>query len=274
MARVVAAATVVPLLALTTACGGGSGHGSTSSGKRHSTHRDTGGSGRISKSDDGDVGRGTHGGRREDDRTRPSPRTGQPLTSRQLVTALLRDGDVPGVRTQAGQGPKPDETLRADRPACQPVADLLGARSAVPRTGQARTTLLQQTGQGGVVTPVLLASYARGGAERVLRTVREAMRDCTAFTATDGTGETTRYQVRQVSPQPRAGDDALAFDLLAPRQTTSEESGAMRVTLLRTSGNTATFLSFDPMRGTPAPVAQQVLDKQHAKLLRAATARR
>lgn len=252
--RTLAVATAVPLLALTAACGTGNSHHSSSSGKRDGGH-----SGGVSKEKDhrGDSGRigDSRGG------------TARP-TSRQLVRALLREGDVPGVRPQADKGLKPDDKLRADRAACQPVADLLGSRSSVPRLAQARTTLIQTSGRGSTVITVNLASYHRGGAERMLSTVREALRDCTAFTATAGDGSTARYQVKQVSPQPKAGNEALAFDVLTSQRQAGKQFVPLRATLMRSSGHTATLLSFAPLRHQPAAVDQKVLDKQHEKLSR------
>ena len=255
--RTVAVATAVPLLALTAACSTGNSHHSSSSGKRHSSH-----SSGVSKEKDHRGGSGGSG------RIGGSQGSTAGPTSRQLVRALLREGDVPGVRPQADKGLKPDDTLRADRAACQPVADLLGSRSPAPRLAQARTTLIQTSGRSSTVITVNLASYHRGGAQRVLSTVREALRDCTAFTATAGDGSTARYQVKQVSPQPKAGNEALAFDVLTSQRQAGRQFVPLRATLMRSSGHTATLLSFDPLRHQPAAVDQKVLDKQHEKLSR------
>ncbi|MFD3455353.1 hypothetical protein ACFWVC_24660 [Streptomyces sp. NPDC058691] len=161
----------------------------------------------------------------------------------------------------------PDQALTAGRAACRPLSDPVSARPAYRRTAYASTTFTSKEAAGGSgeLDLLLLSAHAPGDAERIMGGLASALRNCRTFEATDGGGRATAFAVRPAEA-PAAGDEAVAYVLT---DTTAPADGAATVTVVRTGGSTATYVTVKLSGGTGGPSAA-VVRTQDAKLRGAA----
>jgi hypothetical protein len=260
-----AAACVLPVLLLTSACSGGSGGSDDANGR-----------GGASPSAAATlVGHA-------------------PLTVQQLTRALVTDADLPGwvvqqssqddgVQTTAPEAFDPDDlgaqgdgggqsVMRADRPQCQPLADIASTKPAIHRMASVGAAFAQQTKGGaapGTVNQMLVASHAPGDAQKVMDGVLSALRTCTSFTGADGTGQRTPFTISK-GPAVAVGDASVAYLMT---DTSDRKTGAALVTVVRTGDTITSYLSTRP-KGGAGPVPLAVARKQAAKLKAALAARK
>lgn len=260
--RAAVVAVALPALALSVAgCSGGS----TSGGKGDDRAQ------RSGSSDSGKDGKddGSGGGAAV-----------PPLSGKQLKAALLKTGDVKGYRVQGeGKDALPlQNSISSDDPNCTPLTDVVDSRPKHARTAYVGANLVLGDGDldsGAAIQQVLLASYAKGEAKQWLGELAKSLRSCASFEGKVGKGP--RSELR-VEPQKAAdvGDDAVQFALKAPKgakgagaKDATVKDAAVVFTVVRTGGNTATYLSIG-LSGAPDPVAKAVQEKQHEKLVAAA----
>ena len=239
-----------------------------------------------------------------------------PLTVQQLTKALVTDADVPGwvvqqssqsdgVQSTAPEGFDPDglsaqdpnggqSVLHADKPACEPLADVASTAPAIHRMASvgaqfapapARTaggsgSSGGSSGSGGSGAPgagvvpatmnqMLVASHAPGDAQRVMASVQAALRTCTAFTGIGGDGTHTPFTVSR-GPAVPVGDEAVAYVMT---DTSDKKTGAAMVTVVRTGDTITSYLS-TRTKGGAGDVPLAVARKQDAKLRAALAARK
>jgi len=250
--RALAAVVAVPVLALSVAaCGGGGDDGGDAGGGKK---KDAQGQQRGA----GGTGAARGGGGADEV---------PPLTGKQLSAALLRTGDVKGYRAQrSGKDALPPEnTVESGDPKCSPITDAVDSRPEHARTAYASGSLMKgEMSSGGALQQVLLSAYGKGEAARWLGELKKALRDCDAFTGRIGTGEETRLRVER-GEGVGVGDDSVQFTM---KDAKGKDSPTV-FTVVRTGGNTATFMSVS-LSGEPAPVPEAVVVKQHEKLTAAA----
>ncbi|MBA0049399.1 sensor domain-containing protein [Streptomyces sp. AJS327] len=245
--RGAAAATAVPVLLFSlAACGSGDDEGD-----------DDGGSGGSSQGQSGGDG-GASGGGGEAGET-PT------LTEKQLDAALLKNGDVPGYKVQKSKADlfPEKERLTPDKPECQPVADVFGAKSTQERQAYTGGSLMRgDFSTGGTMSQVLLASYKEGDAQKWFADLRKAFRECDGFTAAMDGEKPEGGKLKPYDGKIGLGDEALRFSWLDPKDS---EAGKMVVTLVRTGANVATYLSVN-LEGKEVPVKKAIAEKQDEKL--------
>ncbi|MFJ5217894.1 hypothetical protein ACIP98_24630 [Streptomyces sp. NPDC088354] len=187
-----------------------------------------------------------------------------------MRAALVINADVPGyvVTGTAGTGAmSPHQVLTAGRAECRPLSDPVSARPAHRRTAYASTTFTSKEAAGGSgeLDMLLLSAHAPGDARKIMGGLASALRKCRTFEATDGGGRATAFAVRPAEA-PTAGDDAVAYVLT---DTAAPSDGAATVTVVRTGGSTATYVTVQLSGGTGGPPAA-VVRTQDAKLRRVA----
>lgn len=227
-----------------------------------------------------------------------------PLTEQQLTKALVTDADVPGwvvqqssasdgVQTTAPEEFNPDDlsaqdsdggrsVLHADKPQCQPIADVASTRPAVHRMASVGATFAPAAaagskptgGSGAVSAPqtmnqMLIASHAPGDAQRVMTALQTAVKTCTAFTGTGGDGTRTPFTVTP-GPAVAVGDESITYVMT---DTSDKKTGAALVTVVRTGDTITSYLS-TRTKGGAGDVPLAVARKQDAKLRTALAARK
>lgn len=171
----VAVAALVPVLALTAACGGG--------GKK--APQDVRASGAVSTAK---------------------------LTQAMLTSGDVDHVQVlpAGSKTQLLGGPQ-----QADPAVCEPIADQWSSRPEHPRqvyVGGMLTDTADKDKNAKTISLTVVASYKKGEAKQSVDDLAAALRTCTSYRTTRG-GVTTTFQVKAV-PQPSpAGDQQLAYTI-------------------------------------------------------------
>ncbi|MBB5938276.1 hypothetical protein [Streptomyces zagrosensis] len=268
--RAMVAALVVPVLMWSTACSGGSGDGSGRSDGgdgRGDGRGDKSGDSRGDKSgdEDGDRGRGQEGGKAAGGG--PGRASGTPpLSEAGLRQALLTQADVPGYAVRRGPADAlpAAATVTADRPECRPIADTIGSRPKYPRTAYTSGSLTKgdlSGGGGGTLSQLLLAAYRGNNAEKWVTELRRAVEVCRSFTATGGAGG---RESLAISPGRNltVGDTSVTFLM----RDKAGKSAPVVITVVRTGGNTATFIS-GGTSGKAEPVARAVAYEQHRRIV-------
>jgi hypothetical protein len=218
-----------------------------------------------------------------------------PLTVQQLTRALVTDADLPGwvvqqsseddgVQTTAPEAFNPDDlmaqgdggdgqsVMHADRPQCQPLADIASTEPAIHRMASVGATFAQQVKGGGApdtVNQMLIASHAPGDAQKVMDGVLSALGSCASFTGIDGTGQRIPFTVAK-GPAIAVGDASVTY-LMTDRS--DKKTGAAQVTVVRTGDTITSYLSTRP-EGGAGPVPLAVAREQSAKLKAALAARK
>lgn len=192
---------------------------------------------------------------------------GKTLTKAQLAKALIATGDVPGYTVQVSQTDDSADTstLTADKPACQPLADVTSSKPKIPRkafVGAAfAKTGADSTGTPALINQMLLASHAPGDAQKVMDAVRTALGACTSFIATDNTGTKTPFTIdKQSATTP--GDASASYVMSDAKD---KKAGAALVTVVR-NGDTITAYISVKSAGGPGVLPADVVAKQNAKL--------
>ncbi|MCX4857413.1 hypothetical protein OG426_34690 [Streptomyces canus] len=106
------------------------------------------------------------------------------LTRAQLVSAAIEKDDVPGWEVtvpKSAAGPVGGARMVADKAVCQPVADALSENGAVKAVAAVERSAVAED-RSGVMVRVRLASYADGGADKVMAGWRT--RPCSARAST------------------------------------------------------------------------------------------
>lgn len=247
VSRVIAAAAVVAALGLTTACS-----------DDDSSDKDKGGKGTDKAS------------------TAPAAPSAKALTPAQLKQAALVSKDVEGYEITEMTEKEVAEggSAKSDKAECQPVAELLGSDFALaPTTSVYRTYAVTGAGanadnpEAGLGGMIRLSSHKAGDGEKVLESVRGALKACAGgFTATDGAGD--KQEVSEVKEVliPEAGDESVGFTLA----TKDKEEGKLKFILVRSGAEVVTFFGFNMTAPEQPEVPQLLVSTQVDKLAKAA----
>lgn len=216
------------------------------------------------------------GGSPEPDSGTPNVLSGKaPLTTEQLSKALVTDTDVPGWTVQPSQTADTSDTstLTADKPACQPLADMTSSNPKIHRMAFVGAAFAKTTATAGatpdVINQMLVASHAPGDAKKVIASVKSAVAGCTAFTATDSTGTKTPFSVAK-GPAVPVGDDAVSWVMT---DTADKKTGAALLTVVQTGDTVTAYVSVKSAGGA-GPLPVEVARKQNDKLKAALAARK
>ncbi|MCM2419635.1 hypothetical protein [Streptomyces sp. RKAG293] len=183
------------------------------------------------------------------------------LTTAQLAAAVLTVKDLDVNAGDKVSTPKASSGhAKADKPACQPLADLLSMSSAVAPRAFVDREVVESVNPKAPVR-LRLASYGPGDAERVMETIRTAVGACGDGFVASGPGGATHFAVKT---------DTTAFggqDPLGVWLTPAAGGGKLPVDfwVIRANGVLAYFktvdLPEDPYQAMPTEVVSAQVGK-------------
>ncbi|MEV6263267.1 hypothetical protein AB0M42_21295 [Streptomyces sp. NPDC051784] len=197
----------------------------------------------------------------------PAPTSdGRTLTEAQLAEVALTTGEVPGFDIAPLPGSDERGTEKSEDEACRPITAVInGSPEPAPAATVFRTaTDTREEGRDDqtVVTEILTAHRA-GGAEEMMRSLREAVRACADGFRTTGEDGPSTYTDVKALPAPGAGQESLAY------QVTGSLEGApvpLVFHLVRTGSTVVTFYAADFLTGKTPEVPSALVTRQAAKL--------
>lgn len=188
-----------------------------------------------------------------------------PLSKDQLAKALVTDKDLPGWVVQPSRSDQTADTatLTADRPQCQPLADVTSSNPKIHRMAFVGAAFARSTTRNkpDAINQMLVASHAPGDARKVIDSVRTALAQCGSFTAVDNSGTKTPFRVSK-GPAVPTGDAAVAYVMT---DTADKKTGAALVTVVQTGDTVTAYLSVKASGGA-GDVPVEVAREQDAKL--------
>ncbi|MFG2464377.1 hypothetical protein ACGFXB_02725 [Streptomyces canus] len=113
------------------------------------------------------------------------------LTRAQLESAAIEKDDVPGWEVtvpKSAAGPVGGARMVADKAVCQPVGDALSESGAVKTVAAVERSAVAED-RSGVMVRVRLASYADGGADKVMAGLADAALKCKGFNGSGSAGK-------------------------------------------------------------------------------------
>lgn len=245
--RALAAAFVVPVLAFTAACSG------TDSG-------DDGKDGKHGKNESSGAGHG--GSADQDPSSEPDTALSAALSERQLKQAALTAADLGGdyqvSETDAKEELRADPAT-ADKPQCQPIADVLSAKPKYERVATVSRNAVRTdtTGKSGALALTYLASHRPGEAEKAFAELKRALGDCESFTAKEKNEKVLVAKARAA----QHGDESVAFTFA--EAASGQQS--MVIHVVRVGTTLASFAGLDLTGGKPS-VPEAIITKQAEKL--------
>ncbi|MFD6275432.1 hypothetical protein ACFWFI_07645 [Streptomyces sp. NPDC060209] len=196
----------------------------------------------------------------------PPTSSGRTLTEAELAKVVLATGEVPGYEIAPLQGADERGTEKSEKEACRPIAAIInGSPEPAPAATVFRTAM--DTAEEGkddqTVVTEILTSHPEGGAEELLRSVRDAVRACAdGFRTTSEDGPSTYTEVKTL-PAAGAGQESFAY------QVTGSLEGArvpLVFHLVRTGSTVVTFYAANFLNETAPEVPAALVTAQAAKL--------
>ncbi|MEV0501705.1 hypothetical protein AB0I84_29480 [Streptomyces spectabilis] len=160
-----------------------------------------------------------------------------------------------------------EDVVTSDKAACRPIADMMSVRPRHPRKAMVWATMKPRDAPAGMTasSSLTLSSHELKVAQAWMAELKQALADCSEFTAVSQRGWTHRFSLQPLAPI-KAGDDSVSYVLtnaLAP------DGKGNIMTIVRTGGAFATYL-MAPGAGKPVPMSVAVANQQHRKLQAAA----
>ncbi|MEU8829811.1 hypothetical protein [Streptomyces sp900116325] len=201
----------------------------------------------------------------------PSPRTlpagtGKVLTEAELTEAALATGDVPDYEVTPLQGSQDTGTERAENQACRPLVAVINGAPEPAATATVFRTVMDGSEEGKddqTVVTEILTSHPKGGAQQVLRGVRDAVRACAGGFRTSSDEGPSTYSKVDLLDAPRVGEESIAY------QVTGNIEGdkvPLVFQLVRRGSTVVTFYVADFVDATPPELPAEVVTAQLAKL--------
>ncbi|WP_327115179.1 hypothetical protein OG206_12070 [Streptomyces sp. NBC_01341] len=191
---------------------------------------------------------------------------GRTLTEAELAKVALATGELPGHEIAPLEGADERGTEKSEDEACRPIAAIInGSPEPAPAATVFRTAMdTREEGKDDrTVVTEILTSHREGGAEELLRSVREAARACAdGFRTTSEDGPST-YTGVSALPAPKAGQESFAY------QVTGSLEGAripLVFHLVRTGSTVVTFYAAGFLTDTAPEVPAALVTAQAAKL--------
>ncbi|MEU9098247.1 hypothetical protein [Streptomyces sp. NPDC048361] len=188
------------------------------------------------------------------------------LNSDQLAAAALVTGDVKGFSAEPMEGGTPTSNSRTSKDACMPFVSVInGTPQPTPSaTVFRRLTDTAEDGQADqtVVTEVLGAHPS--GATEVLPRLRTAIEACAdGFTTRGGDLEPSAFTEVKELPAPKAGDEALAYELMGEAQG---DPVPMVFLVVRSGTTVVTYYAVDVTGDDTPQIPPRLAVAQAAKL--------
>lgn len=197
----------------------------------------------------------------------PAPTSsGKTLTVAELTKAALTTAELPHYEIAPMAGGDERGTEQPGDEACRPLTAVInGSPEPAPAATVFRTAMdkREEGRDDQTVVTEILTSHPKGGAEQLMRSVRDAVTACAGgFRTTSDDGPSTYTAVKQL-PAPAAGQEALAYQV-----TGSIEGDAVPLVfhLVRTGSTVVTFYAANFLGGKSPEVPAELVTAQAAKL--------
>ncbi|MFG2640137.1 hypothetical protein ACGFYP_04045 [Streptomyces sp. NPDC048370] len=130
-----------------------------------------------------------------------------------------------------------EDIVTADKAACRPIADMMSVSPQHRRNGMVWATLKPQDAPADATPGSLtLTSHEDKAARAWMAQLKQALSDCTEFTATPERAWTHRFSVRPLASV-KAGDDSVSYVLT---NTLAPDGKGNVMSVIRTGGAFAT----------------------------------
>ncbi|MCX5385325.1 hypothetical protein [Streptomyces sp. NBC_00083] len=188
------------------------------------------------------------------------------LSSDQLAAAALVTGDVKDYSAEPMEGGTPTGSSRTSKDACMPFVSVINGtpQPAPSATVFRRLTNTTEDGQADqtVVTEVLGAHPS--GATDVLPRLRSAIAACAdGFTTKGGDLEPSAFTEVKELPAPKAGDEALSYELMGEAQG---DPVPMVFLVVRSGTTVVTYYAVDVTGDDTPQIPVELAVAQAAKL--------
>ncbi|MFG3367889.1 hypothetical protein ACIPWY_28600 [Streptomyces sp. NPDC090032] len=235
--RAVAAAAVVAALGVTTACGGSSGSGDAEK---------------------------PAGSQKSAAPAKPAEEGAKALTAAELEKAVVATGDVKGYKVEkVGKNDLPPTVSVAAKPAsCQPLADMFMFSTRPTAKDRVVRTLMATDELDPKVTSLALLAHDGADAAEVMKDLRTASKNCTAYEHVD-----YKYSGVKERPAPDAGDEAVSYDV---KGVIDGDKVPMTFTVVRSGSTVVAFYTMNMLDSSKTDVPQVIVDAQLAKLAKTA----
>ncbi|MFB8114960.1 hypothetical protein ACFQ6U_29710 [Streptomyces sp. NPDC056465] len=197
----------------------------------------------------------------------PAPSgSGRTLTEAQLAGVVLRTGEVKGYEIAPLEGTDERGTEEPEDEACRPITAIINGSPEPAPAATVFRTATDTTEEGRddqTVVTEILTSHPEGGAEELLRSVRDAVRACAeGFRTTSDDGPST-YTGVQALPAAKAGQESFAY-----RVTGSLEGAEVPLVfhLVRTGPTVVTFYAANFLTAKAPEIPAALVTAQAAKL--------
>ncbi|WP_327415948.1 hypothetical protein [Streptomyces sp. NBC_01233] len=198
-----------------------------------------------------------------------SPASAAPKTGgTRLDRSALEQGDLPGYQISAqGKNPNaPDGQPKADRRACQPLADIMGDKP----DPAARQTVNRGVGsqkQVGLAVSASVSSYAESDAKALIARLKAAVAACrTGFSATVEK-QTGSYREVRAAGYRTSGDETVSWTTTAAAEGVS---APVHLVVAREGDTIVRLMALNVAAAEKkAQVPQEVADKQLEKVRKA-----
>jgi hypothetical protein len=209
------------------------------------------------------------------DKSADKPST-KALTAEQLVAAMVATKDLPGYTVTPGEAEDPGaeepSEEKADKAECQPILNVITADKEHWPTAAASASVNKNGAGPGQVMMFAVAQFDGDKADSLVSSARSSLAKCTAFSGTDSDGTKTEYAVTPGKASPVAkdgkafsfGDDSLVFAF------GTDGDQPTNVHLVRSGSAVIYVMSMDITTAGPAPtVPEEMIRAQYDKLLKA-----
>ncbi|MEU1352277.1 hypothetical protein [Streptomyces sp. NPDC005795] len=205
------------------------------------------------------------------DSAAPSPTStptssGKVLDEAGLAAVALRTGEAGSYEVTPMQGGEERGTERSENKDCRPlVAVINGAPEPTPAATVFRTVMdkSEEGKDDQTVVTEILTSHPGGGAQQLMRGVRDAVRACAGGFRTSGAdGPSTYTEVKQL-PLPPAGQESIAYQVTG---SIEGDEVPLLFQLVRTGSTIVTFYVADFVTAKTPRLPAELVAAQAAKL--------
>ncbi|MFK8910191.1 hypothetical protein [Streptomyces sp. YS-3] len=149
------------------------------------------------------------GGASDDKAAARASHASSPSPATALQRTALAQGDVPGYQVSADTTAQGRTRPQADRPQCQPLADVMGDRPN-PRARETVNRGLGSQRRLGLAVAASLSTYTRADAGKLVKDLRAAIVACPAFKVDLGATTSTYARVK-ARPYRIGGDESVSW---------------------------------------------------------------
>ncbi|MEU8708509.1 hypothetical protein [Streptomyces sp. NPDC048565] len=191
---------------------------------------------------------------------------GRTLSEAELAEVALVTDEVPGYEIAPLEGTDDRGTEKSGDEACRPIAAIINGSPEPAPAATVFRTAMDTTEEGDddqTVVTEILTSHPKGGAEELLRSVREAVRACAGgFRTTSDEGPSTYTGVKKL-PAADVGQESFAYQVTG---SLAGERVPLVFHLVRTGSTVVTFYAANFVDATAPEIPAKLVTAQAANL--------